>query len=287
MKQADVEIGAHYTARISGNLVTVRIDRERQGKTTANGKSRHGGWDATNLVTNKKVHIKSAAKLRGKARGPKGASAKAVAAADQGNARLCDERAQSPDGQTASERAMADSPKQYDPNKCATPRCKGKPALTHLGKPLCQKCWDKQCVAEEEGAAAALDDSDESTADDDAATAAIVEVAQAANAEAAGSAKPKRARKPATDAGEAQPKRVSAIDAAAQVLQTSGVAMNSKEMIAALLEQGLWTSPAGKTPHATLYSAILREIGHKGEAARFRKVERGRFEFNAHAAATN
>jgi len=286
MKQADVKIGAHYTARISGNLVTVRIDRGRQGKTTANGKSRHGGWDATNLATNKKVHIKSAAKLRGKARTPR-ASAKATAAADQENARLRDERAQSPDGQTASERAMAESAQHHDPNKCATPRCKGRPALTHLGKPLCQKCWDKQCAAEEEGATAALDDSDESTADDDAATAAIVEIAKAANAEAAGSAKPKRARKPATDAGEAKPKRVSALDAAAQVLQTSGVAMNSKEMIAALLEQGLWTSPNGKTPHATLYSAILREIGHKGEAARFRKGERGRGEFNAGAAAKN
>ena len=57
--------------------------------------------------------------------------------------------------------------------------------------------------------------------------------------------------------------------------------MNSKEMIATMQTLGLWTSPAGKTPHATLYSAILREIDTKGAAARFRKVERGKFEFNA------
>ncbi|NUQ48226.1 MAG: hypothetical protein HUU22_19600, partial [Phycisphaerae bacterium] len=44
-------------------------------------------------------------------------------------------------------------------------------------------------------------------------------------------------------------------------------------------EQGLWTSPAGKTPHATLYAAILREIGDKGGEARFRKADRGLFEY--------
>jgi hypothetical protein len=41
--------------------------------------------------------------------------------------------------------------------------------------------------------------------------------------------------------------------------------------------QGLWTSPGGKTPAATLYSAIIREIKLKGGEARFRKVERGKF----------
>jgi len=283
MKQADVKVGENYTARISGNLVTVRIDRERAAKSTAKGQQRHGGWDATNLATNKKVHIKSAAKLRGKARSSKGASAKAVAAADQENARLRDERAKSPDGQTASERAMADSPKQYDPNKCGTPRCKGKPALTHLGKPLCQKCWDRQCANEEEGARAAANIVDADTV----ATNAIIEVAEATNTAAAAESKPKpkRTRKPAAEAGEAKPKRASAINAAAQVLEAAGAAMNTMEMIAAMDEQKLWTSPGGKTPHATLYSAILREIGTKGEAARFRKVERGRFEFNAATAA--
>ena len=54
--------------------------------------------------------------------------------------------------------------------------------------------------------------------------------------------------------------------------------MRSNEMIAAMAEQGLWSSPNGKTPAATLYAAILREIGAKGNAARFRKTERGKFE---------
>ncbi len=56
--------------------------------------------------------------------------------------------------------------------------------------------------------------------------------------------------------------------------------MNAKEMIEALAAQGLWTSPGGKTPHATLYSAILREIGSKGNDARFKKTERGKFAAN-------
>src|SRR5215470_14762858 len=88
-------------------------------------------------------------------------------------------------------------------------------------------------------------------------------------------AKPKAERKTA----DAKPKRLSALDAAAQVLQKSGQAMRSQEMIAAMAEQGLWTSPNGKTPHATLYAAILREIGTKAKDARFRKTERGKFEY--------
>ena len=54
--------------------------------------------------------------------------------------------------------------------------------------------------------------------------------------------------------------------------------MRSGEMIAAMAEQG--SSPNGKTPHATLYAAILREIEAGGKDARFRKTERGKFEFN-------
>ncbi len=41
--------------------------------------------------------------------------------------------------------------------------------------------------------------------------------------------------------------------------------------------QGLWTSPGGKTPHATLYAAILREITVKADESRVVKTERGKF----------
>lgn len=89
------------------------------------------------------------------------------------------------------------------------------------------------------------------------------------------SAKPKVAAKSA----DAKPQRISALDAAATVLKSSGQAMRSNEMIAAMAEQDLWSSPNGKTPAATLYAAILREINAKGREARFRKTERGKFEY--------
>lgn len=77
-----------------------------------------------------------------------------------------------------------------------------------------------------------------------------------------------------------KPKRVSALDAATQILQAEGAPMACKAMIEAMTSQGLWSSPGGKTPEATLYSAIIREIANKGTQARFRKVERGQFAFN-------
>jgi hypothetical protein len=52
--------------------------------------------------------------------------------------------------------------------------------------------------------------------------------------------------------------------------------MTTKELIEAMGAKGYWTSPAGKTPAATLY-AILREITTKGAASRFRMTEPGKF----------
>jgi hypothetical protein len=83
------------------------------------------------------------------------------------------------------------------------------------------------------------------------------------------------AKKPAKAKGDA--KRTSALDAAAKVLADSGEPMNTKQMIEAMAKKGLWTSPNGRTPWATLYSALLREINEKGADARFKKMERGKF----------
>jgi hypothetical protein len=80
-----------------------------------------------------------------------------------------------------------------------------------------------------------------------------------------------------TKAKEAKPKKASALDAAAQVLATAGEPMNTRQMIEAMAAKKLWTTPGGKTPHATLYSAILREINEKGKDSRFTKTERGKF----------
>ena len=71
--------------------------------------------------------------------------------------------------------------------------------------------------------------------------------------------------------------KLSALDAAAKVLGEAKEPMNTKAMIEAMAAKGYWTSPGGKTPHATLYSAILREIEVKGADSRFKKTERGMF----------
>jgi hypothetical protein len=89
---------------------------------------------------------------------------------------------------------------------------------------------------------------------------------------------------PAPDAApvaEPKAKKRSALDAAAQVLAEAGTALSCQEMIAAMAQKGFWTSPGGKTPAATLYSAILRELQTKGDKARFRKTERGKFAHQA------
>ena len=78
----------------------------------------------------------------------------------------------------------------------------------------------------------------------------------------------------------ADTKRVSAIDAAARVLEKSGRPMRSRDLINAMTEKGLWSSPAGKTPWATLYASMIREIATAGRASRFKKVDRGAFAFN-------
>ena len=80
--------------------------------------------------------------------------------------------------------------------------------------------------------------------------------------------------------GEKQPKKMSGLDAAAKVLEESGQPMTAKEMVEAAAAKGYWKSPGGKTPHATVYSAIIRQIANKGAESRFRKTERGKF---AHA----
>ena len=86
----------------------------------------------------------------------------------------------------------------------------------------------------------------------------------------------KRGRAPKAKA-ETGPKKLSAIDAAAKVLAEVGEPMDCQTMIKTMAEKGYWTSPGGKTPAATLYSAILKELQTKGNDSRFKKTERGKF----------
>jgi hypothetical protein len=66
MKKNEVKLGGRYSAKVSDKVVVVRIDAENP----------HGGWDATNEATGKKVRVKSAQRLRAEA-GRKAAGAAA------------------------------------------------------------------------------------------------------------------------------------------------------------------------------------------------------------------
>lgn len=54
MKKNDVELGATYAAKVSGKRVHVRIERE----------GAHGGWEAVIVASGRKIHVKSAQRLR-------------------------------------------------------------------------------------------------------------------------------------------------------------------------------------------------------------------------------
>jgi len=71
-------------------------------------------------------------------------------------------------------------------------------------------------------------------------------------------------------------KKVSLLDVAAEVLAKAKEPMDCKTIIEKVLATGRWQTK-GKTPAATLYSAIVREIAKKKDDSRFMKVERGKF----------
>ncbi len=92
--------------------------------------------------------------------------------------------------------------------------------------------------------------------------------------------KPK-SKKAATRAkqGDTKAKRPSGLDAAAKVLAESKKPMTCRQIVEVAFEKGYWKS-GGKTPHATIYSAIIREVAAKGKESRFKKVGRGTFAIN-------
>ena len=70
--------------------------------------------------------------------------------------------------------------------------------------------------------------------------------------------------------------KLSQIAAAERVLAEAREPMTCKAMVEAMTAKGYWASPGGKTPEATLYASILRDL-KKGKEARFAKVDRGLF----------
>ena len=116
------------------------------------------------------------------------------------------------------------------------------------------------------------------------------EKAEPAKTKATGkaAAEPQRAKpakvsrgKKATVGMDGKPsRRPSGLDAAVAVLAEAGKPLNCGDMVKRMLETGLWKTN-GKTPAATIYAAIIREIAAKGGDSRFRKTDRGTFELTA------
>lgn len=89
-------------------------------------------------------------------------------------------------------------------------------------------------------------------------------------------AKPPVAPDPNPVAEPVQPKPMSGLDAAALILREAGEPLDAQALTIRILERGLWKTE-GKTPAATIYAAMIREIKAKGSSSRFQKVDRGRF----------
>jgi len=70
--------------------------------------------------------------------------------------------------------------------------------------------------------------------------------------------------------------KMSALDAAHEILKEQGREMNVKEITDIAISSGKW-SPGGKTPTATLSAAVQMDIIKKGDGSRFVKTGRGLF----------
>jgi len=110
--------------------------------------------------------------------------------------------------------------------------------------------------------------------------AAESELVEEVHTEESPTAEVETAAEPQVEETAAAPaKRHSLIDAAAEILKGSGEAMNTRDMVKAAIERGLWTPTNCKTPEQSLYGAIFREI-KVTKQPRFRKsAKKGAFEY--------
>jgi len=123
MKKNEVKIGQCYMAKVTDSVVPVRIDAENA----------HGGWDAKNIATGRKVRIKSAQRLRRKCtqadlaglkrptpkqrtKAAPGATTRPTAATDAKSAKKATQKAPAPKGrdtgQTVAKEAKPEKPKR-------------------------------------------------------------------------------------------------------------------------------------------------------------------------------
>ena len=247
MKKADVKVGSQYIAKVSGRLAQVRIDRENP----------HGGWEATNLATKKSVRIKSAQRLRAPAGPVKPALTKAEDKAAKRTVAAHVGAGATPAADAATDAKAAPAAARGETTNALENHYKTQKDTAKAEKRAKVARWRKEVAEKVARPDPALD-------------AAVKTADESRKAKKAKAAKPKGERKPGI------------LTLAADVLRDAKVPMNCNAIIATVLSKGLWQTK-GKTPAATLYAAIVREIATKGKDSRFHKTDRGQFEFVAAA----
>jgi len=240
MKSSEVKIGSTYRVKVSGKLADVRIT----------AKNPQGGWDGTNVATNRPVRIRSAQRLRGEATGSttKAKAAEATAFAGLSGSQFTD----------AINAATAKTLKAALAGEKLSAKQR-----TRIEAALASKSRKKSAKT------------DAARKADIARTVEAVETGDLTE----GVTVPTGPKK----TGGATKAKMSGLDAAAQVLAETGEPLNAKQIVERMLAQKLWTTN-GKTPDATIYSAMIREITTKGSDSRFRKASRGMFTFTGKGA---
>lgn len=82
---------------------------------------------------------------------------------------------------------------------------------------------------------------------------------------------------------ETTAKHLSLMNAAVEVLRQSEQPLNTREIVARAVGQGLWTPTGAKTPGQTLYGAIFREIATKEHPRIVKSKQKSKFELNCEA----
>ena len=302
MKKKDVCVGCVYVAKVSGKLAKVRIT----------GTSRFGGWDATNMDTNRDVRIKSAQRLRSRRLDKPAAGTKPGTSATEPPA-LPPAPINAPAEQPLNQ-PLADAtlPNTVDHVQPQTVGQEGDETMSKKAKTekegrviACSKCgrviklvkkakgggWHGRCecgtafslgkkLVRVNGDTKSLDFPAAETIEQPSASAkAMADKKAPASAKATAGKPEKTPRK--REAGQPSPRlrqagKMSGLDAAAKVLADAREPLDTKTMVERMIGQGLWTT-GGKTPAATIYAAIIREIAVKGDASRFVKSDRGKF----------
>ncbi len=197
MKKNEIKIGHAYMAKVTNSEAPVRIDAE----------SPHGGWDAKNLISGRKVRIKTAQRLR----------------------RQC----------TQADLANLKRP---------TPKQRTKTAPVTTTSPTAATVAKAPTKATQKTTEPKARDTGQTVA------------------------KVAKTPKPV------KPKRISGLTAAYMVLVDAGKELGVKKIVEIAAEKGWWKSDAA-TPSATIYAAIIREIGTKDDKARFKRGKnRGTFQ---------